>query len=711
MKKIISTILAILTLCTMVMAKPFTTATVSDYKESQTLIEQENNTGALQYAEKIVYQAPDYTATNASSGFYQKQYKDKIFNEQGTYTITATWDFSNMTDVKRGMLWIFEYDALEQKYYQISALSTSKTSGTYSYVYEYLPTFDRADFYIAVGGEGAGTIKVTDIKVSFLPGKPLLSNVKPDSESFGECIYYEDFEYFKTGTVSNPSVFTGYDGSDFDFTVSGQQISKYEIVDVGGNSKLAITVNGQYPQIKFAPNIKNMPGVYRVVAEFTNKSSAARNGQIWVYADNIYNDNKVTSTTAGENGAVSLASGATATHSEKWEIRSGENLSNTAFAVGSGNTTSGDVLYIDNIAIYRMDRPTGEIGAAYGKDFTKDYGEVLFYENFENSTSATSSVYSYIDAYNRNNVVSYQSTDGMPTLSLDDGNLVLTKTGVSTQTYPMFTVSFTNTYFNKPGIYTVFYKYKFTSGNSPFANLQMASTNANYKDDFDELTCEDGYKFYKGYYIVENGKTFNNIKVGAVITADTVMKVDEIILCYKPWEESESGAAASYEEVSLRLKNPTGLRFKSFITNQQRELADEYGYIVSLEALLNAKGITKADNFASFTHNSDVTYVQGKAYIKGTATDLVFESFTDGIDFTGVIIGVDYSKYSAIPIVARPYVKYGRYYYYGDAVVRSIGFTAQSIKKDSAVYEGLGTNGKQLVDEITGYVGDTVLEY
>jgi hypothetical protein len=48
MKKIISTILAILTLCTMVMAKPFTTATVSDYKESQTLIEQENNTGALQ---------------------------------------------------------------------------------------------------------------------------------------------------------------------------------------------------------------------------------------------------------------------------------------------------------------------------------------------------------------------------------------------------------------------------------------------------------------------------------------------------------------------------------------------------------------------------------------------------------------------------------------------------------------------------------------
>jgi len=711
LRKIICAVVTAAAVTATAAALPMQVETVVTTSEKSSAVT--DSEAALQYEGETVYEAEDYTNTRTTAGFYQKQYSSKVFDKAGKYIISGNWDYSNVTDGTTTYMWIFLYDTESNKFTQVTKYTGEAKSGVHNLEFDFVPTEANSKFYIAVGGYGNGTLSVTDITVDYLPVKPKISQLTTTAKGMGECIYYEDFEFFDYGTYSGVSSFTGYDSDAFDFTVSAQQISKFEIVNVDGNSKLAITANGQFPQIKLCPNVKNKAGVYRVVAEFTNKSNVNRNGQIWVYADNIYNDDMVTKTTSGENSAVSLASGASGIHTEKWEIRGGESLSNVAFAIGSGNTASGDVLYIDNIAVYRMDAPLGEYAEIYGGDFTKDFGTVVFYDNFESSPTATAANYGYVNVYDRNYSVSYSAADGSPSLSIIDGKLVLTKTGVSGTVYPMFRVAFGDKcHFNDAGIYTVFYKYKVQASGTFSPNMQTAGTNVNDRKIIDGVETEDGFKFYTGYYIVEEGKKFSEVKLGAIIGGDTVMEIDEVVVCYKPFDNGDTtGAPTAYDLCSIRVKNPGGIRFKSFISTEKRALAEEYGYIVALEDTLNGAGITSADGFAGFTHSAGVKSIEGKAYVKGKNVDYIYEQLEEGIDFTGVLTGIDYSLHSATAIVTRPYVKIGRYYYYGQALARTPGYVAMCIKNDSEVYDALDDRGKAFVDQIIEYVGDKTLTY
>ena len=147
------------------------------------------------------------------------------------------------------------------------------------------------------------------------------------------------------------------------------------------------------------------------------------------------------------------------------------------------------------------------------------------------------------------------------------------------------------------------------------------------------------------------------------------------------------------EEVSLRYKDPVGVRFKAGIVNTAKAdvSVKEYGFVIALERdLINAKEQLTLD------FNKVAT---GSAYISGTDTDVIFEN--DGITsfFTGVLYGIPENSYG-VKLVSKTFMKVEvdgeEFVVYGEPVAAS----AYEIAKSNENSDKLTDEAKAIVNEI-----------
>ena len=107
-------------------------------------------------------------------------------------------------------------------------------------------------------------------------------------------------------------------------------------------------------------------------------------------------------------------------------------------------------------------------------------------------------------------------------------------------------------------------------------------------------------------------------------------------------------------ETSIRIKDPLSIRFRAKVStlakDQEVDFAiEEYGYIVGIKSELDEK--QEQLNFDSSK------YVTGVAYIKGTDTDIIYDSSDDEwCVFTGILKNIPEKNYKTI-VTSKTYTK------------------------------------------------------
>lgn len=165
-------------------------------------------------------------------------------------------------------------------------------------------------------------------------------------------------------------------------------------------------------------------------------------------------------------------------------------------------------------------------------------------------------------------------------------------------------------------------------------------------------------------------------------------------------------APESYNVASIRTNDPAGIRFRASVITEQKKIASEYGFIVTLEEKLG--NIAASD----FTHESNITKVTGVSYGYDPNTeknvDRIYEIDGNKIFFTAALYGMPNEDASYRKnIIVRPYLKdTDGTYYYGTPVVRSVLDVAIAIRDGG--YEKVDEYGKQYVQDILTVCGEEI---
>ena len=161
-------------------------------------------------------------------------------------------------------------------------------------------------------------------------------------------------------------------------------------------------------------------------------------------------------------------------------------------------------------------------------------------------------------------------------------------------------------------------------------------------------------------------------------------------------------------ESSIRVKSPSGIRFKAdILTSAKKEeteyTIEEYGFIISREDLLGAKDLT---------FDSE-KYVSGVAFDKSEATDVIFDSSNDEFSvFAGVLINIPEKHYET-KLVCKTYTKINvdgeEFVVYGEEVTASLYEIAKALLEtelDEETYEYLLGIVEAVESDIWVDVGD-----
>lgn len=193
--------------------------------------------------------------------------------------------------------------------------------------------------------------------------------------------------------------------------------------------------------------------------------------------------------------------------------------------------------------------------------------------------------------------------------------------------------------------------------------------------------CFDGWSYTDG---------------GEVIAGNPV--IDENKTLYAVW--SDKITPKSYSESSIRVTDPSGIRFKASVKNETKadEKTTEYGFIVTTEAHLG----TYSADYLTF-EQKDVFCISGFNYgidsTTGKNVDRIYATDEINTYFTVVLYGIPAKKENYEQnIVVRPYIKYDGTNCYGEPIVRSVLDVAEAIRDGG--YTGLDASGKKAVQDI-----------
>lgn len=148
-----------------------------------------------------------------------------------------------------------------------------------------------------------------------------------------------------------------------------------------------------------------------------------------------------------------------------------------------------------------------------------------------------------------------------------------------------------------------------------------------------------------------------------------------------------------YDNTTVRVGKPTGLRFKANITSLAKDETasfeiTEYGFIIAKKSDLGEKELSFEGGLTR--------YVYAPAYVKETGTDIIFNSSNDDYDvFTGVLYNIPEKQYKT-ELACRTYTKIkigeNTFTLYGETMYGSLYGAAQSAlatATDSAMREAL----------------------
>lgn len=203
---------------------------------------------------------------------------------------------------------------------------------------------------------------------------------------------------------------------------------------------------------------------------------------------------------------------------------------------------------------------------------------------------------------------------------------------------------------------------------------------------------------------VFNGRIFKGLSKtqgGEVLTEDFYLTEDTTL--YALWRDDYSGTIPTTStENSIRTDSYHGIRFKASVLTQQREVAEEYGFIVTRASILDTLGL----EYTGLNFNMpEKTFASGAAYNKAEGIDFKYDVTAEEIFFTGVFVGVPATMANYTEeIVARPYIKYadGKYYY-GAPHGRTILSVAEAIR--DAGYPDMSDSAIEKIKDILEICG------
>ncbi len=219
---------------------------------------------------------------------------------------------------------------------------------------------------------------------------------------------------------------------------------------------------------------------------------------------------------------------------------------------------------------------------------------------------------------------------------------------------------------------------------------------------YDPETMERKGTFTVGTNNVEKFGLNFNVKADDSTKPTTVsVHADNFKIYYKPY----TYAPKSYNENSIRVNSPSGIRFKASVSTLERNHNEltEYGYIVARKVTLSNLGVAENELKMENTALTKGThYVQGVSYgmVDGKKVDRIFEKNGNVTFFTAVVYNIPSNMYDDV-IVVRPYVMLGETAVYGEPMTASIYEVAQKIAASDS-YEDYKTavdkilNGEEL---------------
>ena len=144
---------------------------------------------------------------------------------------------------------------------------------------------------------------------------------------------------------------------------------------------------------------------------------------------------------------------------------------------------------------------------------------------------------------------------------------------------------------------------------------------------------------------------------------------------------AEDFAPEMTSENSIRSTAPAGLRFKGAVSAEQREAADEYGFIVTRSTFLEGGKslVFDADRDLTGTNADGVRYVAGASYSVADGIDRIYGTDDGKFFFAAVVYNVPETAY-AENITARPYLVKNGTVFYGETHESSVYATAKAIK-------------------------------
>ena len=291
----------------------------------------------------------------------------------------------------------------------------------------------------------------------------------------------------------------------------------------------------------------------------------------------------------------------------------------------------------------------------------------------------------------------------VPDIASDNPNPVLKLSFLGN--YPRFEAYFyneNNAPLSVPGTYTISYKLYVPNASKDYAIYTTFNKNNSWSTGTDlwgraekiNVTPDQWMTITRSVTVSGNEGDWDKIgKLGFFVdsTNGGEWYLDDFQLWFKPAEEGP----VTLDTYSIRNlpdkdgKEVKGMRFAAFISLAQRELSEEYGYIIAVTDTLggdvnnlvfNAAGDEKGTNAYG------VKYVSGAAYNKATGKDVIYDMDggrfgehainDEGIYFTAILNNIPAAQYKT-SLTVRAYTKVGGKYYYGNAVTKSLYDVAQ----------------------------------
>ncbi len=201
------------------------------------------------------------------------------------------------------------------------------------------------------------------------------------------------------------------------------------------------------------------------------------------------------------------------------------------------------------------------------------------------------------------------------------------------------------------------------------------------------------------YKVFANAQTAGTYVVNSEYTAQKVYNVAADGTVTQGIENGILGV----DEVSVRVRDPRGIRFFGTVANLVADTADfeEYGFIMTAESAYNNIGTDYVLDMALVDAGKAKKGV-AKGTVNGTAVDKYFERDVESTLIAGVLYGIPMDADSVQTIIAsRPYYKIGETYVYGEVTKASIYDVAKAIYNVEG-FEVAWDYAKEIIDIVEG---------